>query len=96
MGLSVVAVGRGHSLVVVCGFSQWWPLVAEHGRSSGLHDRGPGPPGHRLSSPGAPAWLPPARGDVHLSGLGVEPLSPGLVGNFFATEPPGEVLLRMF
>lgn len=88
MGLSLVAVGWGHSLVVVCGFSRWWPLVAEHGRSSGLHDRGPGPPGHRLSSP--------ARGDIHLPGLGVEPLSPGLVGNFFATEPPGEVLLRMF
>ena len=29
VGLSLVAVGRDHSLAVVCGFSRWWPLLLQ-------------------------------------------------------------------
>ena len=77
LGLSLVAVSGGSSLVVMPGFSSQWLLLCWCTGSSvhGLSSTGP----QSLSCP-AVTW------DLPIPGI--EPVSPALQGGFLTTGPP--------
>ena len=80
----------GFSLAVVCGPLIEVALLVEAGALGhvGLSSCGSQAPEHRLNSWGARTSLPRGMWDPPRPGM--EPLSPALVGGFFATEPPGK------
>ena len=103
VGLSLVAASRAFSgcgawASHCAGFSccraqalgPWTSVVAARGLSSGS----PRALEHSVNGCGAQASL--LCGMWGLPGLGIEPMSPALVGGFFTTEPPGKPLCVMF
>ena len=90
-GLSLVAVSRGYSSLQCAGLSLQsralgtWALAVE---AHGLSSCGSLALEHRLSSCGSRAYLLHCMWD--LPRLGIEPVSPALVGGFLTTAPPGK------
>ena len=60
----------------------------------GLSDWGSRALGHWLSS--CSTWAQLLHGMWNLSGLGIQPVSPALVGEFFTTELPGKPYFSSF
>ena len=96
LGLSLVEVSRGHSLLQCTGFSLRWLLLLRStgSRHTGFSSCGSWALEHRLSSCGARAS--PLRGMWDLPRPGLEPVSPALAGRFSTTAPLGKPHASVF
>lgn len=90
-GFALVAASRGHPSLRWRSFSLQWLLLQSTGsRSRGLGGRGSQAPEHKLSNPGARAYL--LHGKWDLLGPGIKLVSPDVADGLSTTEPLGKPL----